>query len=140
MRHLIAAGVILCALPLPAGAQEAGRFTMTPTATGVIRLDTRTGALSTCVSGAEGLVCRAAQDEGAAGAQRLARLEEENARLRRRLGEESAPVPAPAPAPNADDRSAREADRALGMMERFLRRFHSMVEDWRREEGPGERT
>ena len=60
MRHLIAAGAILCALSLPAGAQEAGRFTMTPTANGVIRLDTRTGALSTCVSGAEGLVCRAA--------------------------------------------------------------------------------
>ena len=56
---------VLAALPASAQTRDApGRFTMQPIEGGFLRLDTQTGAVSTCRAGAENLVlCQPAQEE-----------------------------------------------------------------------------
>ena len=57
---------------------EKGRYTMSPVTDGVIRLDTRTGAVSTCNNGDAGWACRVVPDERAAYDQEIGRLQAEN--------------------------------------------------------------
>ena len=57
---------------------ENGRYTMSQVADGVIRLDTRTGAVSTCNSGSAGWACYAVPDERAAYDAEIGRLQAEN--------------------------------------------------------------
>jgi hypothetical protein len=57
---------------------ENGRFTLSPIADGVIRLDTRTGAVSTCNNSGAGWACYVVPDERAAYDQEIGRLQAEN--------------------------------------------------------------
>ena len=56
---------------------ENGRFTMSPVADGVVRLDTRTGAVSTCNNTGTGWACYAVPDERAALDAEIGRLQSE---------------------------------------------------------------
>jgi hypothetical protein len=58
---------------------------MSPTADGVIRLDTRTGAVSTCSNNGNGWACYAMPDERKAMDQEIGRLEAENEALKAEL-------------------------------------------------------
>jgi hypothetical protein len=65
---------------------ENGRYTMSATSEGVIRLDTRTGAISTCSSAlGTGWSCYAVPDERAAMDAAIGRLQAENERLKTQL-------------------------------------------------------
>lgn len=65
---------------------ENGRYTMSTTADGVIRLDTRTGAISTCNNSVgTGWACYTVPDERAAMDAEIGRLEAENEKLRAQL-------------------------------------------------------
>ena len=64
---------------------ENGRYTMSPVANGVIRLDTRTGAVSTCSNGGAGWACYAVPDERAALDAEIGRLQADNERLKAQL-------------------------------------------------------
>ena len=65
---------------------ENGRYMMSPIPNGVIRLDTRTGAISTCNNNAgNGWTCYAVPDELAAMDAEIGRLQAENERLRMQL-------------------------------------------------------
>jgi hypothetical protein len=57
-----------------------GRFTLSPVADGFLRLDTRTGAVSTCVN-KDGWICRLVPDERAALDVEIGRLLADNKRL-----------------------------------------------------------
>jgi hypothetical protein len=57
---------------------ENGRYTLSPIADGVIRLDTRTGAVSTCNNAGAGWACYVVPDERAAYDQEIGRLQAEN--------------------------------------------------------------
>jgi len=57
---------------------ENGRYTLSPIADGVIRLDTRTGAVSTCNNAGTGWACYVVPDERAAYDQEIGRLQAEN--------------------------------------------------------------
>ncbi len=85
LKHsVLAAAAAFAALGLsPAFAEEApGRYTMTPTDGGFIRLDTQSGAMSLC-SGKEGKwACRAMPDDQKMLLGKIAKLEEENRSLR----------------------------------------------------------
>lgn len=60
---------------------ENRRYTLSPIADGVIRLDTRTGAVSTCSNGGgAGWACYVVPDERAAYDQEIGRLQAENER------------------------------------------------------------
>ncbi|MGJ5176003.1 hypothetical protein ACQR16_19210 [Bradyrhizobium oligotrophicum] len=65
---------------------DKGRYTMSTTPDGVVRLDTRTGAVSTCNNNAgTGWACYAVPDERAALDAEIGRLQAENERLRSQL-------------------------------------------------------
>ena len=54
---------------------ENGRYALSPVADGVIRLDTRTGAVSTCSNTGAGWACYAVPDERAALDEEIGRLQ-----------------------------------------------------------------
>ncbi|WP_322515478.1 hypothetical protein SR870_21235 [Rhodopseudomonas palustris] len=62
---------------------ENGRYTFTPSADGVMRLDTRTGKVSTCSDKGNGWACYAIADERAAFDTEIGRLQGDNDRLKR---------------------------------------------------------
>lgn len=64
---------------------ENGRYALSPIADGVIRLDTRTGAVSTCNNAGAGWACYSMPDERAALDAEIGRLQAENERSRAEL-------------------------------------------------------
>ncbi|MBR0826381.1 hypothetical protein JQ596_12605 [Bradyrhizobium manausense] len=92
-KSMIAIAAVAAALALGGGlvtAQSApdgenGRFTMTPTPEGVLRLDTRTGTVSTCSKNGTGWACYAVPDERTALDAEIGRLQAENEKLKAQL-------------------------------------------------------
>ncbi|MBR0870101.1 hypothetical protein JQ633_07010 [Bradyrhizobium tropiciagri] len=71
----------------PAMAQSApdtenGRYTLSPAGSGFLRLDTRTGAVSTCTNSSAGWACYMVPDERAALDAEIGRLQADNDKLR----------------------------------------------------------
>ncbi len=77
---------------------ENGRYTLSPVADGVIRLDTRTGAVSTCGNASAGWACYAVPDERAALDAEIGRLQAENERSKTELEKLKAELAAREPA------------------------------------------
>jgi hypothetical protein len=80
---LPASSLVLLSLLNGAAAQsmpdnENGRYALSPVQDGIIRLDTRTGAVSTCSNSALGWACYAVPDERAAYDAEIGRLQTEN--------------------------------------------------------------
>ena len=81
------------AVPIVSGAataqsmpdNENGRYAMSATSDGVLRLDTRTGAMSTCSNSAAGWACYAVPDERAAMDAEIGRLQADNEKLKAEL-------------------------------------------------------
>jgi cell division protein FtsB len=76
---------------------ENGRFALSPIPDGVIRLDTRTGAVSTCSNGGAGWACYAVPDERAAYDAEIGRLQAENEKSKAELQKLKAELAARAP-------------------------------------------
>ena len=66
---------------------ENGRYSLAPTADGVVRLDTRTGAVSTCSDKGSGWACTLVPDERAAYDAEIGRLLKDNAALKADLAQ-----------------------------------------------------
>ena len=64
---------------------ENGRYSLAPVADGVLRLDSRTGAVSTCTNNGTGWACYAVPDERAALDAEIGRLQAENEKLKAEL-------------------------------------------------------
>jgi hypothetical protein len=64
---------------------ENGRYALSAVNDGVIRLDTRTGAVSTCSNGGNGWACYAVPDERAALDAEIGRLQADNEKLKAQL-------------------------------------------------------
>jgi hypothetical protein len=64
---------------------ENGRFALSPIPDGLIRLDTRTGAVSTCNNAGAGWACYAVPDERAAYDAEIGRLQAENEKSKAEL-------------------------------------------------------
>jgi len=62
-----------------------GRYTLQPSGDGVIRLDTRTGTVSSCSNSGAGWACYAVPDERKAMDEEIGRLQVENETLRAQL-------------------------------------------------------
>jgi hypothetical protein len=85
--------IILGALCLGAAAaaaetapdSENGRYTFTPSADGMVRLDTRTGTVSNCNNSPAGWACYAVPDERKALDDEIGRLQAENDKLKAQL-------------------------------------------------------
>ena len=64
---------------------ENGRYALSPVPDGVVRLDTRTGAVSTCSNSGAGWACYTVPDERAALDTEIGRLQAENEKLKTEL-------------------------------------------------------
>jgi hypothetical protein len=90
---LIAAAALVCGLggtgiaaaqAMP-DAENDGRYVLSPVIDGVIRLDTRTGAVSTCTNTGTGWACYAVPDERAALDAEIGRLQADNEKFKTEL-------------------------------------------------------
>jgi hypothetical protein len=72
---------------------ENGRYTMSRVADGVIRMDTRTGVVSTCSNNGNGWACYTVPDERAALDAEIGRLQADNEKLKSQLAERDTTVP-----------------------------------------------
>src|ERR1700709_2307377 len=72
---------------------ENGRYAFSPVTDGVLRLDTRTGVVSTCSNSGPGWGCYAAPDERAALDAEIGRLQSDNEKLKAQLAQREPTVP-----------------------------------------------
>jgi hypothetical protein len=146
----IAIAAILCLAGIGGAAAQSipeadnGRYTLSPVADGIIRLDTRTGAVSTCNNSGAGWACYAVPDERAALDAEIGRLLADNEKLKAQLaarepavtGKIDEPLPKadslkPAEPKVADGErkieiplpSDRDMDRAMSFIEHAWRRL-----------------
>ena len=134
---------------------ENGRYALSPTGDGVLRLDTRTGAISTCSNSGAGWACYAVPDERAAMDTEIGRLQAgivrlqaENERFKAQLAEREPTVPGKIeePMPKSDSLkksepkvtegerkieiplpSDRDMDRMMSFLEQAWRRLIEMA-------------
>jgi hypothetical protein len=136
MRHWKPASLLLATAAFipptfvsPALAQDGAndRYTLEKSESGFVRLDRQTGVVTLCTETEGTLTCRMGADERAAYDEDLARLEKRVAALEQQLaqGRPTASTPLPSDA---------EIDRSIGIMERFMRAFFGLVQEFRNEE------
>jgi cell division protein FtsB len=126
MRARLAFFALLFATPLALADDapvDGGRFSMTPTANGFMRLDKQTGAVSLCVVNGGSAECRAAADDRAALNDEIDRLAKENTALEQRLAETRRPSPLNS-LPSKEDMG-----RALDYAEDFMRRMMRLMRE-----------
>jgi hypothetical protein len=128
-RSLVAAMLALSSLPAVAQDASADRYSLEKSETGFVRLDRQTGTVTLCKEIDGSLTCRMAADERAAYDEDLARLEK-----RVDLLEKQAAAGVPAASAKEDLPSDAEIDRSIGIMERFMRAFFGLVQEFRRDE------
>ena len=134
----------LAAFAPPASAQttpdsENGRYSFSGVPDGMLRLDTRTGAVSLCAKQVSGWACNAVPDERAALENEIARLQRENGTLKKDMLARGLPLPGGvASAPSATQQrelnlkvplpSDAEIDRVMSAFEKMWRRIVDMVQ------------
>ena len=135
----------VCAQTLPD--IENGRYALSPVADGVVRLDTRTGAVSTCSDKGSGWSCTIIPDERAAYDAEIGRLLTANAALKAELAQrDSAKQASPTPdaaKPDADKErkleiplpSERDVDRMMSFVESAWRKLVDIATRMQRESG-----
>jgi len=112
---------------------ENGRYSFNPVADGVLRLDTRTGQVSQCSRSDTGWACKLVPDERSALETEIARLQGDNATMKKELLSRGLPVPgvsAPSSTkpgePELKLPSDAEVDRVVSFLEKVWRRLLEM--------------
>ena len=162
----IAAAVMVLGLGSAGAAEPAmpdaenGRYALSPIADGVLRLDTRTGAVSTCTNPGNGWACYSVPDERAALDEEIGRLQSDNEKLKTRLAAQQPVVsgkideplpksdslkqPEPKIEPKAADGnrkieiplpSDRDMDRMMSFVEQAWRRLVEMANRMQKDVG-----
>jgi hypothetical protein len=138
---------------------ENGRYALSPIADGgVLRLDTKTGSVSTCTNSGAGWACYAVPDERGALDAEIGRLQAENEKLKAQLAErdgtvtgkseealpKSDPLKKPEPKVAEGGRkieiplpSDQDMDRAMSFLERAWRRLIEMANRIQRDAAGG---
>jgi hypothetical protein len=127
---------------------ENGRYALSPVTDGVMRLDTRTGAVSTCNNTGAGWACYSVPDERAALDAEIGRLQADNEKLRAQLalrdpsvtGKTDEPLPKSDSLKKPDTKVAegerkieiplpsdRDMDRVMSFLEQAWRRLLEMA-------------
>lgn len=145
LRCAAIAGMAMTALSARAHAQalpdiENGRYALAPVADGVVRLDTRTGAVSTCSDRGSGWACYTVPDERAALDAEIGRLQKDNEALRTQLAQQPQNPPGKTdealPKQDSLKPKAAEGERKIEIplpSDRDVDRVMSLVENaWRR--------
>ena len=132
MRKFIVIGSLLVAsVPaLAADITAPGRYTLSPSASGFVRLDTQTGQVSECTGPASNLACKSTPDERAALQAEIDRLQKENDELK---SASAATQQTADQGPQINIPSDKEVDKAFNFMERMVKRFKGLIEELRKE-------
>lgn len=124
------------------------RYTMHPAQDSFMRLDSRTGQVSMCTRAASGWSCQAVPDERAALESEIARLQSDNAVLKKELLARGGTLPdgvradppasSDSPAAKGNEPAVRlptdaELDRAMAFIEKAWRRMVEMMVDLQRD-------
>jgi hypothetical protein len=123
--------------------RENGRYALSPVTDGVIRLDTKTGDVSTCTNSGNGWACYLVPDERAAFDAEIGRLQADNEKLKALLATREPTVTGKIdePLPKADSLKKPESNAAEGERkieiplpsDRDMDRMMSFLEQaWRR--------
>lgn len=126
------------ALPSVADAAEgrSGRYTMTPTKDGFLRLDTKTGEMALCNGRSGAFACELVADDSRKLKARVAELERQNARLKadnerldKMLNADTDDNARPSP-PRRSFKlpSEQEVDKAMDYVERMFRKFRERLQ------------
>jgi hypothetical protein len=111
----------------PAIAQDRMDYRRIPTDDGFLEVEAATGAVRECKRTVDGYRCAAPKPDKLQS--EVERLTRENDELRRRVGPGTGGTNPRTPGTVPSD---EDVDRALGVMERFLRRFMSILREERR--------
>lgn len=112
----------------------ASRYTLAPSASGYVRLDTQTGQVSECTGTPGALICKSSADERAAMQVEIDRLQKQVDELKAATtGEFASNPPAQLNIP-----SDKDVDKAFNFMERMVKRFKGLIQEMRKE--PAEST
>lgn len=124
-----------------AAAQErSGRYTMSPIDGGFVRLDTETGAMSTCSRRDSKWICEPMGDEGQSLRAELDRLRAENRRLEALAGIPPTPGEVDPPGKRLELPSEEDVDKAFDYVERLFRKFRDRIKQFEKEDGNGKGT
>jgi len=121
-----------------------GRYVFYRVQDSIIRLDSRTGQVSQCSGGAPGWSCQTVPTERAALESEIARLQGENATLKKELLARSIPLPdglrsetpaakAPEATPGIKTPTDADLDRVMTFMEKVWRRLVEMMSELQRD-------
>jgi flagellar motility protein MotE (MotC chaperone) len=131
LQHILIPAALISMFAASAFSEEADRYRLEKSATGYIRLDTQTGAMSICEERSGQLVCKMAADERAAFQDEIDRLQasmkDMDARIAKLENSLSARLESKLP-------SEEEFNQTMGYMERFLRGFMGIVKDLNKDE------
>jgi hypothetical protein len=123
---IAATAVLLCLGGISAAAAQStpdaenGRYALSPAADGVLRLDTRTGAVSTCNNSGMGWACYAVPDERAALDAEIGRLQADNEKLKGQLAAREPTVTGKIDAPMPKSDSLKKAEPKVAEGERKI--------------------
>jgi hypothetical protein len=116
---------------------ENGRFSFNQVSEGLLRLDARTGQVSLCSKRGAGWACQAVPDERIALETEIARLQDENAKLKKEMIARNMPLPGVSPGPHTSKPQPQielklptdaDIDRLMTFMEKVWRRLIDMVQ------------
>ncbi len=127
IRRLTAVLAVASISAIPQVLADESRYQLEKSGNGFVRLDTRTGEMSICEQVDRQLVCRLAAEERAAFLSEIERLDQSVADLERRIAVLENGGGAAKELPTEE-----EFERTLGFMERFMRRFMDIIEDFDR--------
>ena len=128
---------------------ENGRYTFSPSADGMIRLDTRTGTVSYCSNSAAGWACYAVPDERKALDEEIGRLAggERQAEVRNSRRPASPTTSRPVRAPRRRHRkieiplpSDQDVDRVMSLLQRAWKRLVEMANQMQKDVSGAERS
>jgi hypothetical protein len=119
----------------PAPDSENGRYTFSRSADGLVRLDTRTGAVSNCNNSAAGWACYAVPDERKALDEEIGRLQAENAELKAQLASREPTTSGKPGEKQADSQrkieiplpSEQDMDKVMSFLQRAWKRLVEMA-------------
>jgi hypothetical protein len=132
----IAGYALLCGPAAPQGAPPEGedsRFSFFHVDGGYLRLDGRSGQVSLCMRRQAGWLCQAAPEERAALEAEIARLQTQNAALKKALLGHDLPLPAgvspdvPAAGQGSPAAPGREGHQIMSVIETVWRRLVAMI-------------
>jgi flagellar motility protein MotE (MotC chaperone) len=135
MRLLPLMTISLAVAVLSSGAfAQEDRYVLEKSGDGFVRMDRKTGEMSTCTQDGASLVCKLAADERTAYQDEIDRLQQDMKALDERVArlENSLTAKLESTLP-----SEEEFQKGLGYMERFLRSFRDTVQDLDKQPNPG---